>query len=109
MVQFWYFFFPRGGGDLQFWNNFAGPPGHTHGICSRQWDRQGEKCFIWFHGRCMKKSKKRAKKLDTFVCYFCQEKVKIILWSDNKRLKKVVILFLTTSKRYYVTGVHTSP
>ena len=33
---------------------------------------------------------------------------KIILWSDNKKLKEVM-LFLTTSKRCYVVGVHTSP
>ena len=68
---------------------------------------QGEKCFTWYHGQCEKMSKKRAKKLDIFLCYFCQRKENI-LWSDNKRLKKVVLLFLTTSKRYYVMGVHTS-
>ena len=74
-----------------------------------QRDRHGEKCFTWYHGRCMKTSNKRAKKLDTFVCYFCQWKVNAILWPDNTRLKKVVMLFLTTSKRYYVVGIHTSP
>ena len=37
------------------------------------------------------------KKLDTFVCYFCPRKVNI-LWSNNNRLKEVVMLFLTTSK-----------
>ena len=35
MVQFGYFFFPRGVGELfSFGNDFAGPRGHTHGICS---------------------------------------------------------------------------
>ena len=86
-------------------NDFTGPRGHTHQISSRQWDRQGEKCFIWLDGRGVKMTKKRAKKLDTFVCYFCQRKLKLILWSDNKRLKKVVML-LTASKICYV-GVHT--
>ena len=95
-------FLPCGGGELfSFGNDFAGPRGHTHGICSRQWDRQGKKFFIWFDGRCVKMSKKHAKKLDTFVCYFCQWKVEVILWSDSKRLKKVVMLFLTTSKICY--------
>ena len=71
MVQFWYFFLPRGGGEFSFGNDFAGPRGHTHGICSRQCDG-GEKCLNWYHGQCVKISKKRAKKSDTFVCYFCQ-------------------------------------
>jgi len=76
---------------------------------------QGEKtqCFTWYryHSRCSKMKKKACKKMDAFACYFCQWKVNIlyILWSDNKRLKKVVILFLTTSKRYYVVRVHTFP
>ena len=38
-------------------------------------------------------------------CNFCQWKVNIILWSDNKRLKKIM-LFLTTWKRYYLVAVH---
>ena len=108
MVQFWYFFFPCGGGELlSFGNDFAGPRGHTHGICSRQCDRQGEKCLTWYHGRCVKMSKRRAKKLDTFV-YFCQWKV----WWNGltmKGWKKVIMLFLTTSNRDYVVGDHTSP
>ena len=34
MVQFWYFFFPHGEGDLfSFGNYVTGPLGHTHGIC----------------------------------------------------------------------------
>ena len=38
-------FFPAG--ELSsFGNDFAGPRGHTHGICSRQWGRQGERGFI---------------------------------------------------------------
>jgi len=97
MVQFWYFFFPCGGGELfSFRNDFAGPRGHTHGICSRQCDRQGEKCLTWYHGRCVKMSKRRAKKLDTFV-YFCQWKV----WWNGLTMKgwKKVMLFLTTSNR----------
>ena len=45
-VQFWYFFFPRGHGELFICGkDFAGSRGHTHGICSRQWDRQGEKAL----------------------------------------------------------------
>ena len=54
-------------------------------------------------------SKKRAKKLDTCLCYFCQRKVNIILWSDNELLKMVVLFFLTTSKRCYVVDVRASP
>ena len=64
--------------------------------------RQGEKCFTWYPGRRVKMIKKNCKKWDTFVCYFCQWKGNIILWSDNKRLKKVVMLFLTTSQRCVV-------
>ena len=41
--------------------------------------------------------KSEQKKMRTFLCYFCQRKVNIILQSINKRLKKVVLLFLTTS------------
>ena len=94
MVQVWYFFFSRVEGDLfSFENDIAGPRGHTHGICPRQCDRQGEKCFT-----CAQMCKKCPKKLDTFLCYFCQWKVNIILRSGNKRLKKVVMLFLTTTK-----------
>ena len=40
--------------------------------CKIQCDRQGEKCFTRYNGRCGKMSKKLAKKLDTLVCYFCQ-------------------------------------
>ena len=87
MVQFWYFFFPAGEGSCLVFRNFDGPRGYTLGICSSfgqqfiarlfyrlmsQCDRQGEKCFTWYHGRCVKISKRRAKKLDTFVCYFCR-------------------------------------
>ena len=79
---------------FSFGNDFGGPREHTDGICLRQCDRQSEKCFTWYLGRCEKMSKKHAKILDTFLCYFCQQKVNIILWSDNKRLKKVVLLFL---------------
>ena len=78
MVQYWYFFFPHGGGkSFSFGNEFAGPRRYTHGICSRQWDSRGENCFIWFDCRCVKLSKKRANKLDTFVCYFCHEKKRL--------------------------------
>ena len=36
MVQFWYFFFSRRGWELfSFGNDFAGPRGNSHGICSR--------------------------------------------------------------------------
>ena len=51
---------------------------------------------------------KRAKNSIQFL-FFLPMIVNIILWSDNKRLKKVVMLFLASSKRYYVVGVHTSP
>ena len=41
-------FSPRDEGELfSFGYNFAGPMGHTHGICSRQCNRQDEKCFTW--------------------------------------------------------------
>lgn len=36
----------RGGELFSFGNDFAGPGGHTLGICSRQY-RQGEKWTIW--------------------------------------------------------------
>ena len=39
-----------------------------------QCDRQGEKCFIWYHGRSVKMSKRRAKKLGTFFVIFANEK-----------------------------------
>ena len=65
------------------------------------------KCFTWYHGRCVKMSKKHAKNLDTSV--FCQWKVNIIPWSDEKRLKKFAVLFLTTDKRYHIIGVRTFP
>ena len=125
-------FFPSGESKLfTIGNDFAGPRGHTHGIWSSFSQRyialnqsffgsfpssatgkvKKTRCFTWYryHSRCVKMNKKRAKKMDAFACYFCQWKVNIILWSDNKSLKKVVILFLTTSKRYYVVRVHTFP
>ena len=35
MERCWYFFFPHGAGELfSFGIIFAGPRGHTHGICS---------------------------------------------------------------------------
>ena len=37
-----------------------------------------------------------------FVCFANEIKVNIILWFNKKRLKKVVMSFLTTSKRYHV-------
>ena len=64
-----FLFCPRGGELRSFENEFAGPRGHTHGIWSWQWDRQGEKCFIWFDGRAVKMSKRRAKKFHTLACY----------------------------------------
>ena len=104
MVQFWYIFFPLKGGEfLSFGNDFTGLWGHTHGICLRQCDRQGEKC-TWCHGRCVKMSKKCTKEFDTFVCYFCQWRVNIILCSDNKWLKEVVMLFLTTGCSNFPSG-----
>ena len=45
MVQYWYFFFFRDGGEgelFSFGNDFAGPWGHTYGLGSRQCDRQGD-------------------------------------------------------------------
>ena len=33
----------------------------------------------------------------------------MILWSDNKRLNRFVLLFLTTCKGWYVVGVRTPP
>ena len=42
--SFGIYFFPCGGEDLfSFGNDFAGPRGHTDGICSRQCDRHSEK------------------------------------------------------------------
>ena len=55
-----------------------------------------------------KSEQKKPGYLLCFICYFCQRKVNIILKSDSKRLKKVVMLSLTTCKRYYVVGAHTS-
>ena len=64
--------FPRRGGEFfSFGNDFAGPLALTHGICSRQRDRQSEECFTWYHVRCVKMSKKWGKKIH-FFCYFCQ-------------------------------------
>ena len=104
MVQFWYIFFPLKGGEfLSFGNDFTGLWGHTHGIFLRQCDRQDEKC-TWCHGRCVKMSKKCTKEFDTFVCYFCQWRVNIILCSDNKWLKEVVMLFLTTGCSNFPLG-----
>ena len=55
------FLFSREGGELfSLGKDFARPWGHTHGICSRQWDRYGEKCFTWYQDRLAKMSKKRA-------------------------------------------------
>lgn len=48
-------FLPRGGGELfSFGNDFARPRGRTQRICSRQWDKRGEKCF---DDRCVKMQK----------------------------------------------------
>ena len=34
IVEFWYFFFPREGGEwFSFGDDFSVPRGHTHGIC----------------------------------------------------------------------------
>ena len=55
IVLFWCFFLPRGGGELfSFGNDFARPRGRTQRICSRQWDKRGEKCY---DGRCVKMQK----------------------------------------------------
>ena len=48
-------FLPRGGRELfSFGNDFARPRGRTQRICSRQWDKRGEKCY---DGRCVKMQK----------------------------------------------------
>jgi len=93
-----FLFSPWGRSCLILKNDYAWSRGHTPGICSRQSDRQDWQCFIWFE------TEQKACKEIGYICYFCQWKVKIILWSDNKRLKKVVMLFLTTSKINYVYG-----
>ena len=63
-------FFSRGGWDLfSFGNDFAGPWGHTHGICSGQCDRHSEKYLTWYHSRCVKMRKKRGKKFDILIKY----------------------------------------
>ena len=49
--------------------------------------------------RCVKMSKKRTKKIGSIRLLFLP--MTITFWSDNKGLKKVVMLFLTASKRYY--------
>ena len=67
--------FSREEGELfSFENDIAGLRGHTHGICSRQCDRQGEKCFTCYHGRCVKMSKKCAKYWTNFFVIFANEK-----------------------------------
>ncbi|XP_044174331.1 PHD finger protein Alfin1-like [Acropora millepora] len=38
-------------------------------------DKQGPRCHIWYHGRCVKISKKRAKKIDRYICYYCKDTV----------------------------------
>ena len=54
-------------------------------------------------GQCVKMNKKWAKKnwIPLFVIFANEIKV---LWFNKKRLKKVVMSFLTTSKRYHVVG-----
>ena len=127
MVQFWYFFFPCREGELfNFGNDFTGPRVHTHRIWSSfpgqrnitldqsfsvvlfhfeswvsQSNRQDQVLYLVPWLMC-ENEKKADKKLDTFVCYFCQRKVNIILWSDNKKLNKVVLLLMITSKRKWV-------
>ena len=82
VAQFCYFFFPREGEELfSFGNDFAGPRGHTHGICSRQCDMQGEQCFTWYHSRCMKMRKKSAKR--------------------KKKTGYICLLFLPMKSKYY--------
>ena len=73
MVVFWYFFFPDGGGSCLVLETTSLDHGDNYPQdLFKAMGQQGEKCFIWFDGRCVKLSKKCAKKLDTFVCYFCQ-------------------------------------
>ena len=55
------------------------------------------KCFTWYHGRCVKMSKKRARKPDKI---FANEK-HIIPWSDEERLKKVVHVAGVRTSRYW--------
>ena len=103
MVQFWYFFFPRGWGVLfSFGNDFAGSWGHTHGICSKQCDRQGEKCFTLYHGRCVKMSTKPAKKIRYICSLFLPMKSKYytLVWQWRRlfcyswQLVKAVMLWV---------------
>ena len=47
----------------------------SHGICSRQWDRQGEKYFIWFDVRGVKVRKSVQRNwTHSFVCFFASAK-----------------------------------
>ena len=96
VVQFWYFFFPRGGGSclvLETTSLDLGdiPTGFVLGGATREVKK--EKCFTWYHGRCEKMSKNRAKKNWNNSLFFCQRKVNVILWSENKSLKKVVSVY----------------
>ena len=38
-------------------------------------DKQGPRCHIWYHGRCVKISARRAKKIDRYICYYCKDTV----------------------------------
>ena len=117
----WYIFgtsfFPSRGGELFIFGNFAGHWGHTHGIWSNVGQRFIARDLIWNllqvcdPGReqarwnvlylvpwlMCENEQKAFKKLDTLFFNFCQWKVSIMLWSGNKWLKKIVLLFLTTS------------
>ena len=90
IVQFWYSCFPHGYGELfSFGNDFPGPRGDTQGICSSfgqrnialdqsflisfrfmmQCDRQGEKCFTWYHVWLMWDNQRKARKKIGYICF----------------------------------------
>ena len=124
MAQFWYFFFPRKGGELyNFGNNFSWPRGHTDRICASlgRWyvtlDQsfsapsyfisiydpvQQARCKVLYlvpWSRCENEQKVREKIGWICLLFLPMKSRYIILRSDNKRLKKVVMLFLTSSRR----------
>ena len=75
MARYLYFFFFHGIGELFSFGTTSLDHGDVpNGIYSSHCDRQGEKYFSWYHGQCLKISEKHAKKLDTFVCNFGNEK-----------------------------------
>ena len=41
-------------------------------------DKEGARCHIWYHGRYVKITARRAKAMDKFVCYNCANYIFLI-------------------------------